>query len=179
MPIEKFKLKEPLQKKIEKQIASLVSDGIIAGIEPDDSDYHIFFSMAIQFVPKLSRQRFSFGKPEGVRIFISTGRKVAAAIDFVFHKAAIKFSHIYQGFPLLQLVGCIKKLQYKYAKDKNKINIELIQFLYVRYQFMLVKAGRDRIFYRNAGNKLTKITLQQLKNEIEPILKDPPMFENL
>jgi hypothetical protein len=177
MPIESFSLKKPLQQKIEKDIASLVEDGIIAGIEPGKDSYHIFFCMAIQFVPKYTKQQFFFGEPEGVRVFISTGRKVVAAIDFVFSKKGLKFSHIFQGPPLAQLVRIIKRLQRAYAASKGNAHMELIQFFFIRAQFLLVKAGRGRKFYRNAGTKLTEITLTELKNEIKPILKDPPRFE--
>jgi hypothetical protein len=178
MPIENFKIKEPLQQKVEKRIASLINDGIIAGIEPDRKRYQIFFCMAIQFVPKFSKQRFYFGKPEGLRVFVSSERKVAAAIDFVFHKEGVKFSHIYQGYRLDQLVKTIKKLRGDYARSAVKAHIELIQFFYSRSQFMLIKVGRNRSFYRSTGSRLTQITLPQLRNEIESILKDPPMFEN-
>ncbi|HLG41027.1 MAG TPA: hypothetical protein VI461_15205, partial [Chitinophagaceae bacterium] len=161
----------------EKRIASLVEDGIIAGIEPGRNNYQLFFCMAIQFVPKYSKRLFSFGKPEGIRVFISLGRKVVAGIDFIFHKNDLKFSHIYQGPPVGQLIKTIKKLQRSYSRSKGKAHMELIQFFFIRTQFILVKAGWNRSFYRNARGKLTKISLPELKNEIEPILKDPPRFE--
>lgn len=178
MSIENFALIASVEKNIEKKIAALIKDGIVSGIEPNTPDYKIFFCMAIQFVPKLSKQQFSFGKPEGVRIFISTGQKVSAAIDFVFHKRGLKFSHIYQGKPLDQLVNMIKKLQQKYAGTAGKHYIELIQFFYLQSQFVLVKTGRKRLFFRYSGKKLTVYTFQDLKNEINSILKDPPLFDN-
>lgn len=178
MSIENFVPKAPLKKTIDKKIAALIKDGIVSGIEPNIPDYKIFFCMAIQFVPKLSKQQFSFGKPEGVRVFVSTGQKVSAAIDFVFHKNGLKFSHIYQGKPLVELVKMIKKLQRKYAGTAGKNYIELIQFFYLQSQFVLVKTGRKRVFFRYSGKKLLEYTIQDLKNQINAILKDPPLFDN-
>jgi hypothetical protein len=177
MPVTNYKLTQLLLEKIEKRISSLIKDDIIGGALPGKTNYKIMYCIAIQFVPKFAKRPFSFGKPEGLRVIIRTSGSLVIALDFVFAKNGIKFSHVSHGFNIKQLVSTLKKLHKLYV-DERKSRIELIQFFYHKNQFLLVRNDRKRIFYQVAKKKLTEVTLAELKFKITTLLDDPPQFEN-
>ncbi|AXY73716.1 hypothetical protein D3H65_06870 [Paraflavitalea soli] len=179
MPLQTIELPAKLNLRIARRVSALVRQGILSPGPDPITEHQVSFCMAIQLVPKLTGNRFSFGKAEGLRVFISTGKKIIAAVDFLYAGKIVRLSHIYQGPPLDQLVRTLDRLKTLFAAKPNTYHAEVLSFLFAQSILILVRSGKNRSFYRSNGTKVDELTMAALKQEIEDIISIQPLPEEL
>jgi hypothetical protein len=170
MPLQSLKLPAPLYLKMRKKIHSLIEKNNLNDSEKIDASYDLGFCMHIQIVPKKQFDSLFFGKPEGIRAFIQSGTTVFAAADFVFAGKKLKLSYMHQGQGLNVLLTTLNKLEKKYAGDKEIMNAELIYFLLAPGPYILIKSDKKNQFYYATAKKLSPVTLEGLKKQVNKIL---------
>ena len=179
MPLKSISLGVAARRQIKKKVAALIRDGIIAQIEPQPGNYRLSFYMSIQIVPKKAASSFSFGEPEGVRVFIGSSGKLVAAVDFLYVDGELEFSHIHQGKMIARLARHLQQLIRGYAGQERVYHAELISFLYINADYIMVRSGNNRVFYRALPGNITAISLPVLKKEIKLALSEQPMPHEL
>jgi hypothetical protein len=168
MPLESLKLNASLYSKLRRKTSRLIKE-ILPPTEKIDRSYQPGYCMYVQSVPKQFNS-FSFGKPEGIRVFIQSGKNVIAAADFLFGRKNLKLSYIYQGEGLKMLIAALNKLEKKYSKEKQVYHAELIYFFLAPGPYFLIQSGRKKQFYYSTTEKILPISPEALKKRIAMIL---------
>jgi hypothetical protein len=177
MPLKPIILKEATERAIMRRVRVLQESDIIVDGE---AKAEIVFPMYIQLVPKQQLRKFSFGKPEGLRVFIQEKKKIIAAIDFSITGKVLKLMQVHQGPALKMLVKMINSLEKKYSRTRGIHHVELISFLFTRGLYVLVRSGKNRQFFYGAPNRFLKVTENEFKAHIEKTMKGQQdiLFEN-
>lgn len=179
MPLQSAALSAKLRLRIERRISELVKQEILLIRSKKHPAYEITFCMPIQIVPKLSGSRFSFGKPEGLRVFISSGKKVVAAVDFVYAGKMIRFARAYQGPRLNQLVRTLDYLKAKFAAKRGKYFAEVLSVLYSPGVYILIRSERKRTFFRNIGRRTDELTVDEIKEDVYEVMSLQPQPDEI
>jgi len=175
MPLQTLYHNTAKQTRIEKRIQSLVKSGVLYVDDEQSKEYHAGFCMSIQYVSKKQSNILSFGKPEGIRVLVASGKKTIASIDFLFAGKQLRFSHIRQGARFELLIKTLNRLEKIYARKKDNYHVELISFLFSPELFVLVKSKKQKQYYYGLEKKLVAITQAELKTRLEKIA-EPRMF---
>ena len=169
MPLKPAILNKATERSILRKIRFLQKSEIIIDGE---AEAEIAFPMFIQLVPKNQIRKFSFGKPEGLRVFVQEKRRIIAAMDFSLQTKVLKLVQIHQGPALKTLIKMINALEKKYEKRKSVYHVELISFLFTRGLYVLVRSGKTIQFYYGSTKKMVGVSPDQFKAHIEETMKD-------
>lgn len=169
MPLHSLKIPISIHSRLKKATRNLVKKKLFAS-EKVDITYDVGFCMYIQNVPKSQYTFFSFGRPEGVRAFIQTGKNVIAAADFLFIGKKLKLSYIHQGDGLKILLHMLNKLEKKYAGKKDIFYAELIYFLLAQGPYILIRSKTKKQFYYSTAKRVMPISVAGLKKQVNKIL---------
>jgi len=169
MPLQSLKLPVALHSKLRKKTCNLIEENLYS-FKKIDASYDIGFCMYIQSVPKKQFRSLAFGRPEGIRTFIQSGKKVIAAADFLFIGKTLKLSYIHQGDGLRLLLNVINKLEKRYAAKKDPFFAELIYFLLAPGPYILIRSKTRKQFYYSTPKKVMPISIAGLKKQMNKIL---------
>lgn len=171
MPIQTYKLKPEISKKINRAVTGLLRKNVLHKAAPADKLFESGFCMPIQNVPKRQLNSLKFGKPEGYRVFIQHANTVHAAVDFVYGKTGLKMTAIHQGQGLYTILVILNKLEKKYRSSKAPCYPELIYFLLAEGPYIRVTTGKKTTYFHSNKDRLGTISPDQLKKKIETIIK--------
>jgi hypothetical protein len=169
MPLQSLNLPASIHSSLRKATRNLIKKNLFAS-EKIDVSYDVGFCMYIQSVPKKQLRLFSFGRPEGIRAFIQSGKNVIAAADFLFTGKKLKLSYIHQGDGLKILLSVLNKLEKKYAGKKGFFYAELIYFLLAPGPYLLIRSKTTKQFYYSTAKKVTPVSVTGLKKQVTKIL---------
>jgi hypothetical protein len=172
MPLQSIKLKADILAKLKRRIRALIAKDILHPTTEIDHSYGIGFCMNIQIVPKKQIDSLSFGKPEGIRVFIQSKNSIIAAADFLYGKKNMKLSYLHYGHGLKLLVASLNKLEKRYKRHKDIYTAELIYFLLSNGLYILIKSRKQRQFYQSTHEKLSVISSEKIKKQVTNILAD-------
>jgi hypothetical protein len=170
MPLKSFHQKAEYRTRIEKRIESLRKAGVLSGVDDRISECSPHFQMAIQFVSKEQVSNFSFNKPEGIRVFVQSGKKIVAAVDFLFSGNQLRLLHVCQGPPLQLLILTLNRLEKKYAMTSGHFHAEVISFLFTPGVCIMTKSGSRRHFYYATVKKLIPLSPEDMTTQLQSVI---------
>ena len=173
MPLQAKKLSSKLEKRILVTIRAVVKKGLLHFFHQSHR-YNVAFSLPIQIVPKKQVRSFVFGKPEGIRVILTEADRVASAMDLMYTKKRLKFSHAYEGKSLPPLLNALNTLERKYRNVKEAVEPVLIYFLLAPHPYLLVKGKTKMDFFQVHEGKPRKISKERLQKQIYRVLENRP-----
>lgn len=168
MPLQTLPLPASVHKRLTAKLRLLIRSG---DLEIPDGQGQPGFCMAIQLVPKRQLRSLAFGRPEGLRMFVETNNKIAAALDFLYAGNRVKLAQVYQGQGLYELLNALNKLEKKYARDKTVFHVQLISFLLAPGFYLLAISKKGKQFYHASPKKLTALSARQLQTQIGQLIQ--------
>jgi hypothetical protein len=162
-PAIRKQLISKLQGLVEEQVLK-ISGRAATSVKPS-------FRMAIQLVRSDKLQELTFGKPEGLRVLVTSKSKTIAAVDFLFEQDDLKLLHIYQGKALFELVDVLQKLKQEYRNHKTIYHIQLISFVPAPGFYLMLTSKNERHFYKTA-HQLNRLSIYQLQEELKELVRE-------
>jgi hypothetical protein len=173
MPITINPVAPNLAEQIKLDTAALLADQLIPLGSADNVQLTLTAIIPLHRAGGLNKIPANGAQPAGLRVLLSAGKSVMAALDFYFNKGSLKFSHALTGQNLPQQIEALNAVVQRYQNQKGAYQLAFVDFAYASHPYVLVWLGKKRALYSYFNQKLMPVRLNQFKILVSHFIKKP------